>query len=108
MDESRIENAENLEDALDEEGRNLTQQRMDAEGVEDRPVDVASTPAGGEAPDAQTPPAGGPDVVFEPDVPLVAEVTREASEGADRKRRFAALAAAGALAAVLVRRLRRR
>ena len=41
MDEREIENADNLEDALDEQGRNLTQQRMDAEGVEDRPVDVA-------------------------------------------------------------------
>jgi hypothetical protein len=39
VDESEIENAENLEDALDEEGRNPTQQRMDAEGVEDVPVD---------------------------------------------------------------------
>ena len=35
-----IDDADNLEDALDREGRNLTQQRMDAEGVGDRPVDV--------------------------------------------------------------------
>jgi hypothetical protein len=40
VDESEIENADNLEDALDEEGRNVTQQRMDAEGVEDVPVDL--------------------------------------------------------------------
>jgi hypothetical protein len=40
VDESEIENADNLEDALDEEGRNPTQQRMDAEGVEDVPVDL--------------------------------------------------------------------
>jgi hypothetical protein len=39
MDEREIENADNLEDALDEEGRNPTQQRMDEEGVEDRPLD---------------------------------------------------------------------
>jgi hypothetical protein len=40
VDEREIENADNLEDALDEQGRNVTQQRMDADGVEDRPVDV--------------------------------------------------------------------
>ena len=40
VDERKIENEDNLEDALDEQGRNVTQQRMDAEGVEDRPVDV--------------------------------------------------------------------
>jgi hypothetical protein len=40
VDEAEVENADNLEDALDEQGRNLTQQRMDAEGVEDRPVDI--------------------------------------------------------------------
>ena len=40
MDEHEVENADNLEDAIDEQGRNPTQQRMDAEGVEDRPVDV--------------------------------------------------------------------
>jgi hypothetical protein len=33
-------NTDNLEDAIDEEGRNLTQQRIDAEGAEDRPVDA--------------------------------------------------------------------
>jgi hypothetical protein len=100
VDESRVENADNLEDALDAEGRNLTQQRMDAEGVEDRPVDVPwqkPAPAVAEA-----------DVVFEPDVPLAAEVNREAVEETDRKRRFALLAAAAAVVALLARRLRRR
>jgi hypothetical protein len=39
---------ENNELAIDESGRNLTQQRMDAEGVEDVPVD-----AGWETPSSQ-------------------------------------------------------
>jgi hypothetical protein len=34
------ERLENLEDEVDEEGRNLTQQRLDEEGPSDRPVDV--------------------------------------------------------------------
>jgi hypothetical protein len=36
---------ENLEDAIDDEGRNPTQQRMDDDGVEDRPVDVEDEPS---------------------------------------------------------------
>jgi MYXO-CTERM domain-containing protein len=104
VDEREIENADNLEDALDEQGRNLTQQRMDAEGVEDRPVDVGWTaPERGKAPAA----GGEADVVFEPDVPLAAEVSREAGEATDRKRRFAALGVLAAFAALLVRRRRR-
>jgi hypothetical protein len=31
---------ENGEEAIDEDGRNLTQQRLDEEGVEPTPVDV--------------------------------------------------------------------
>lgn len=31
---------ENLEDQIDDEGRNLTQQRMDEEGGGDEPVDM--------------------------------------------------------------------
>ena len=46
VDEREIENADNLEDAIDEQGRNLTQQRMDADGVGDRPV-------GGEPPGSE-------------------------------------------------------
>jgi hypothetical protein len=34
------ERYDNLEDEVDEEGRNVTQQRLDEEGVEGRPVDV--------------------------------------------------------------------
>jgi hypothetical protein len=34
------ERYENLEEAIDEEGRNVTQQRLDEEGLEERPVDV--------------------------------------------------------------------
>jgi hypothetical protein len=37
---------DNLEDAIDDEGRNPTQQRMDDEGVEDRPVDLADGDTG--------------------------------------------------------------
>ena len=36
MSDNEIENGE---EAIDESGRNLTQQRMDEEGVEDVPVD---------------------------------------------------------------------
>ena len=37
------EREDNLESEIDEEGRNLTQQRMD-EALEDRPVDVVDEP----------------------------------------------------------------
>jgi hypothetical protein len=40
MSEEQDERYENLEDDVDEEGRNLTQQRLDEEGVEARRVDV--------------------------------------------------------------------
>jgi uncharacterized protein YjbJ (UPF0337 family) len=48
---------ENNELAIDESGRNLTQQRMDAEGVEDVPVD-----AGWETPSESTDERKGPDM----------------------------------------------
>jgi hypothetical protein len=45
VDEADIESADNLEGAVDDEGRNLTQRRMDEDGVEDRPVDVDDSDA---------------------------------------------------------------
>jgi hypothetical protein len=40
MSDDYDERYENLEDEVDEEGRNVTQQRVDEEGLEARPVDV--------------------------------------------------------------------
>jgi hypothetical protein len=100
---------------IDAEGRNPTQQLMDEEGVEEVPVDAAWE--GGNGPDEAAEGGNGSDEAaeddaeptFEPDVPLVAEVNREAGEASDRKRRLGALGAAGALlAAVVLRRRRRR
>jgi hypothetical protein len=49
MRESELDEGDrNLEDPIDDEGRNATQQRMDAEGVEERPVDVSWQPREGE------------------------------------------------------------
>jgi hypothetical protein len=45
---------------------------------------------------------------FEPDVPLVAEVNREAGESSDRRRRLGVLGAGAALVAGIVLRRRRR
>jgi hypothetical protein len=88
---------------LDEESRNPTQRRMDERGVEDVPVDVPWTD------EAE---AGEVEVEFEPDVPLVGEVNREAGEAEDRRRRLSLVgglaAALGAAAAGLVALVRRR
>jgi hypothetical protein len=110
MDEERRPEAEEDEAEgepdweIDAEGRNLTQQRMDEQGVEEAPVDASWEDEGGAvAPDADAEPT------FEPDVPLVAEVNRETGEASDRRRRLGVLGAAGALlAAVAFRRRRRR
>jgi hypothetical protein len=66
-----VENEDQLressgEDRIDEEGRNPTQQRMDEEGVESRPVDVGEgvVDAGGQKADperAEARPLGDPD-----------------------------------------------
>ena len=49
MRESELDEGDrNLEDQIDEQGRNPTQQRMDADGVEERPVDVSWQPSDGE------------------------------------------------------------
>jgi hypothetical protein len=98
------EDTDNLEGAIDPEGRNITQQRMDEAGVEDRPVDVAQ-PGPGEAGEAE--PSVTPEVEFEPDVPLVAEVNRAAADASDRRRK---VVFGGLLAGFLVllrRRFRR-
>src|ERR687892_58382 len=89
---------------IDAEGLNPTQQLMDEEGVEEVPVDAAWE--GGNGPDEAAEDDAEP--TFEPDVPLVAEVNREAGEASDRKRRLGALGAAGALLATVVLRRRRR
>ena len=60
---------------------------MDEAGVEDRPVGVVQPSPDETAPDAAAAvDADAPEVEFEPDVPLVAEVNRGASESSDRKR----------------------
>jgi hypothetical protein len=57
MRESELnEGDRNREDGIDDEGRNATQQRMDAEGIEERPVDVSWQPSEGD--DAPAEPHG--------------------------------------------------
>jgi Uma2 family endonuclease len=102
------EDTDNVQDTIDSEGRNLTQQRMDEAGVEDRPVDFVRPSPGETVPDAAAAAdSAAPTVEFEPDVPLVAEVNRAAGEASDRKR---LLVVGGLLAGSLVvlRRLLRR
>lgn len=101
MAEERETETESGEAEIDEQGRNSTQQRMDEEGVEPSPVDAdwTSGDAEGGAPAENEP-------IFEPDVPLVAEVNREAP-AKSRKGLFAAVAGGFALlGAVLLRRRR--
>lgn len=112
------------EEQIDEEGRNPTQQRMDDEGVEPAPVDASWTGADdatNSAPSTQvegsdpstsveSPGAAGPQAnrpIFEPDVPLVAEVNREASPGKSRKGVIAAVAGGFAVLGAVVLRRRR-
>ena len=106
------EDTDNLEDTIDSEGRNLTQQRMDEAGVEDRPVDVAQ-----DSPDETTSDTAGsddaaaPQVEFEPDVALVGEVNRGADEASGRKRLLLVGSLFGGLVAgslVVLRRVLRR
>jgi hypothetical protein len=94
---------------IDAEGRNPTQQRMDEEGVEEAPVDASWEGENGpEVTEAAETAEDDAEPTFEPDVPLVAEVNREAGEASDRKRRLGALGAAGALLVGVVLRRRRR
>jgi hypothetical protein len=106
------EDTDNLEDTIDSEGRNLTQQRMDEAGVEDRPVGVVQPSPDETAPDAAAPAAAAaPEVEFEPDVALVAEVNRGTGEASGRKRLLVFGGLFGGLLAgslVVLRRLLRR
>jgi hypothetical protein len=113
MDEERDTKTGSGEEQIDEEGRNPTQQRMDEEGVEPAPVDADWTSAGPEGSDpsapvesSATPTPAATEPIFEPDVPLVAEVNREAP-GKSRKGVVAAVAGAiGVLGAIVLRRRR--
>jgi hypothetical protein len=126
MADERETETESGEERIDEQGRNPTQQRMDQEGVAPAPVDASWT-GEAEAPassDAEVPGTSGPvegsdpstlveaaaaanEPIFEPDVPLVAEVNREAGGGGSRKGVIAGVAGAFALlGAVLLRRRR--
>jgi hypothetical protein len=106
------EDTDNLEETIDSEGRNLTQQRMDEAGVEDRPVDVVQpSPDETGSGAAASEEAAAPEVEFEPDVPLVAEVNRGADEASGRKRLLVFGGLFGGLLAgslVVLRRLLRR
>jgi hypothetical protein len=46
VDEDDVERDDNLEDDLDDAGRNPTQRRLDAEGVDDTPVDLTDGDTG--------------------------------------------------------------
>jgi hypothetical protein len=134
MDEQRDNETESGEERVDAEGRNPTQQRMDDEGVEPVPVDASwsgeeegegapvaaagpavpaesfetSTEAEASGPSASAEAAAGPnEPIFEPDVPLVAEVNREAG-GRSRKGVIAALAGGFAVVGAALLRWRRR
>jgi hypothetical protein len=120
MDEQRDNEIESGEERVDAEGRNPTQQRMDDEGVEPVPVDASWTgeeegegapvAAAGPAVPAEsfeTSMAGPNEPIFEPDVPLVAEVNREA-ESRSRKGVIAALAGGLAVVGAALLRWRRR
>jgi hypothetical protein len=105
------------EERIDAEGRNPTQQRMDDEGVETAPVDASwtgepeveqpSAPAEQAEPSASADaPAAPNEPIFEPDVPLEAEVNRE-DPPRSRKGVIAAVAGAiGVIGALVLRRRR--
>jgi hypothetical protein len=123
MTEERDTKIESGQAEIDEEGRNPTQQRMDDEGVEPAPVDASwegenetgpatalsaqaegSVPSGpADSPGAASGSANEP--IFEPDVPLVAEVNREATP---KSRKGLVAAVAGGFALVGAALLRRR
>jgi MYXO-CTERM domain-containing protein len=114
-EERETTETESGEEQIDEQGRNPTQQRMDEEGVEAAPVDAdwTGSPSGGPegsdpagpAESAATPAKNEP--IFEPDVPLVAEVNRE-TPPKSRKGIVAAVAGAFAVLGAVVLRRRRR
>jgi hypothetical protein len=113
MDERETESGE---EQVDAEGRNPTQQRMDDEGVESAPVDASwtgeteadSAQAEGSAPSASAEkPAAANEPIFEPDVPLEAEVNREAPAKSRKGVIAAVVGAVGVVSAVVLRRRRR-
>jgi hypothetical protein len=91
---------ESGEERIDAEGRNPTQQRMDEEGVQEAPVDASWSGQDEEQ-------AGANEPIFEPDVPLEAEVNREAPPRSRKGLIAAVVGAAGVVGAFVLRRRRR-